>query len=671
MTRDNPEERLEAPADFAGPIANRGCTDVLCTLLLLAMWVGMTALGVYSIQNGDVDLVTNPMDYSGNLCGVNNEGRNGSTEADMTDYPYLYYVNSALTGVCVKTCPDLNPDNAANESSVDFTTLVTYDGLFQLTDRDDDQKHAMAASAIEVADYSSSPYKQTCDQNACYPGADLGFFNATLAFAGEGINFGFGYAFFAVDTDDFLNRCVPKLDAVAEVLEASGVDETFDFLNQFPFFESFFGDLWRAKAWILGFGFPVSFVMGFAYLFVLGLSGLLSIVVWGSILLTNALFYFAGWYLLSQANAWEDEDPLTKEADIIQYTKIGSYVIFALAGLYTLFTCYIRKEIQLSLGTVKEAAKAVEQMPAITLFPILECAGFITFFIVWMYYALWMASLGDTRTKIMSTSFSDITYPSREFVYDDMIVGFGWYHLFCLFWTYEFIIALGQIIVAMSVAKWYFTRDKSEINSLTVISSIRKSLFFHAGTAAFGGLILAIISIIRAIIAKLQHEAKKTENKVAECIACSCSCCFYCLDKCVRFLNKHAYIQTAIFGTSFCTSSKEAFFLVLRNALKLGTLHYVSAIVVGIGKLFITVVTTLSCYALMDHFDAADYLKNIESPTVLVAVLSYIVADTFLDIFDFGVTTVLVCFLADDEMFEEGEAFADGSLKTLIDDWGK
>ena len=32
----------------------------------------------------------------------------------------------------------------------------------------------------------------------------------------------------------------------------------------------------------------------------------------------------------------------------------------------------------------------------------------------------------------------------------------------------------------------------------------------------------------------------------------------------MKFLNKNAYIQTAIFGTSFCTSSKEAFFLILR-----------------------------------------------------------------------------------------------------------
>lgn len=50
----------------------------------------------------------------------------------------------------------------------------------------------------------------------------------------------------------------------------------------------------------------------------------------------------------------------------------------------------------------------------------------------------------------------------------------------------QFIIALGQIVVAMAISTWYFTRDKSTINSSTVFSSIRLASFYHTGTAAFG-----------------------------------------------------------------------------------------------------------------------------------------------------------------------------------------
>lgn len=38
-------ERFEAPADFDGPVAERGCTDVLFALLMVLCWLAMTGIG--------------------------------------------------------------------------------------------------------------------------------------------------------------------------------------------------------------------------------------------------------------------------------------------------------------------------------------------------------------------------------------------------------------------------------------------------------------------------------------------------------------------------------------------------------------------------------------------------------------------------------------------------
>ena len=52
----------------------------------------------------------------------------------------------------------------------------------------------------------------------------------------------------------------------------------------------------------------------------------------------------------------------------------------------------------------------------------------------------------------------------------------AWYMLFSWFWTTEFIYAMGQLVVAMAVATWYFSKDKAkEIGNSTVWSSIRNS----------------------------------------------------------------------------------------------------------------------------------------------------------------------------------------------------
>ena len=52
-----------------------------------------------------------------------------------------------------------------------------------------------------------------------------------------------------------------------------------------------------------------------------------------------------------------------------------------------------------------------------------------------------------------------------------------------------------QIVIAMSVASWYFARNKSHVGSLTVVASVGKTFVFHIGTAAFGALIVAIVEV--------------------------------------------------------------------------------------------------------------------------------------------------------------------------------
>jgi len=40
------------------------------------------------------------------------------------------------------------------------------------------------------------------------------------------------------------------------------------------------------------------------------------------------------------------------------------------------------------------------------------------------------------------------------------------------------------------------------------------------------------------------------------------------LEKFLKFLNKNAYIMIAVHGKNFCTSAKNAFFLLMRNIVR-------------------------------------------------------------------------------------------------------
>lgn len=252
MAKRDPTQKLEAPPDFDGPNKNRGCTDLLCTLLLLAMWAAMTYLGVTSIQSGDYRIITNPMDYDGNVCGIENK-RGNMTGKDMTEYPYLYYVNLVGGGVCVKECPDLTPPDNPNETmALDPYTLITYAGIFQL-----EGFSSMDPNFIQVADYSDNDLEKACTPNTCFPNNDP----VTAYFADDGINQGYGYAFYVLDTRDFLNRCFPSLESFQTIQNQTGADLIgIEELEDFGFWERFYGDVWTARAWILGFGFGASLV---------------------------------------------------------------------------------------------------------------------------------------------------------------------------------------------------------------------------------------------------------------------------------------------------------------------------------------------------------------------------------------------------------------------------
>ena len=77
------------------------------------------------------------------------------------------------------------------------------------------------------------------------------------------------------------------------------------------------------------------------------------------------------------------------------------------------------------------------------------------------------------------------------------------------------------------------------------------------------------------------------DNKIVKAVMCVCKCCFWCLEKFMKFLNRNAYIMCAVSGKNFCTSAKEAFFLLLRNAARLAVLTGVVNFLMFLSKIVV------------------------------------------------------------------------------------
>jgi hypothetical protein len=124
-----------------------------------------------------------------------------------------------------------------------------------------------------------------------------------------------------------------------------------------------------------------------------------------------------------------------------------------------------------------------------------------------------------------------------------------------------------------------------------------------------GAFLVAVITMIRVIFEYIVYQYEKTEMKdniVFKCVTCYVRCILKCLDACIKFINKNAYIQVALHNRAFCTAAKESFFLMARNAARFNAVQWTGAILLFIGKLLICT----SCAFLTVVLVKAQYPQN-------------------------------------------------------------
>jgi len=537
---------------------------------------------------------------------IDYKGRVCGIDAGVMGKYQLYYVRNDGTGVCVSECPQ------KTNTSVIFACVDKID----------------IPEAVQIAGDTS---------------------NDALVMEG------FGYCQYAYQSYDVLSYCLYEDPQMKNAI-SNTVDSTF--------LAQLMGDVWKTKNYIFGFGFAVSLCLSFLYLVLIRIPGVMDIMVWGIIAAIFAAFIGLGAYGWQTATHWDYAN--TKSDQYILGMKVISIVLIILGVLWAALICFMRKRILLAEGVCKQGARCMFGMPIIILYPILQVTGFVLFMVPWVAYVLYTASMGTYKVIDTGTFQTKVYEFSKEQKY--MFLFF----IFCFYWTSEFIIALGQITVALCASTWYFTphANKSDVGNSTVIKSAGKALWYHSGTAAFGSLVIAIVKTIRAVLAYLQAKAQKSGNKIAEAVLCCCQCCMWCLEKCLKFLSKNAYIMTAISSYSFCEAAKEAFTLIATNVARMASVGIVSEILLFVLKIFVSLGTVALSYILMDNVrvngvSVAGELNSLALPCALIFIIAYCIAQIFVEIFGMIISTLMLCFVFDEEKL--GGKYADNELKTFVD----
>lgn len=368
-----------------------------------------------------------------------------------------------------------------------------------------------------------------------------------------------------------------------------------------------------------------------------------AIIIWavliivgiGTIILTSFLWYT--WHQRKkEAEELSDDDP-QKEGKM-QSQK--SWLIAAIIStifmiLYLLIVIIMRKRIGLVAALFKEAGKALGAMPLLLIQPLW------TFIVLVIVCALMIVGYFFLHTsgqpEVNKSGY--VTYPLNTFF---QIM--RWYHLFAFFWLTQFVISCQHIVIAGAVATWFFTRDKNHLGA-PILISIKNVIRYHLGSVAFGSFIIAVIKLIRFIMKQVENYLKRQQNPASFILKC-CQCCLACFESFLKFLNKNAYIEIAIYGYSFCTAAKEALRTLTNNALRVGAINSVGDFVLFVGKAGITIAVG---FIAMEMIKKKDGLYYEWSPIVIACIFAFLVSHAFLSIYEMAIDTLFLCFCEDCE----------------------
>uniref|UniRef100_A0A8D3DP83 Choline transporter-like protein n=1 Tax=Scophthalmus maximus TaxID=52904 RepID=A0A8D3DP83_SCOMX len=628
---------------FKGPIHDRGCTDVLCCILFILALLGYFAVGILAWSQGDPRKVIYPTDSRGQFCG--------QAGTPLEKKPLLLYFNilkcasplvllefqCPTTQLCVESCPDrhltLVKAKLGSKEDHEYYKQFCKDGPFYFTQSPPEILRDGLCPALLMP---SKAFTRRClPALGTMKGGVVVVGNETTFDSGQGVNIN-----------------------ATDVLEASKKSNVAVEARQVAM--RIFEDYTQSWHWIL-LGLVIAMLV--SLIFIVLLRFLAGVMVWIMIVLVILVIGYGIFHCYMEFASLKGEPgadvtirDLGLQTDFsvylqIRQTWLAFMIILAIVEfIIILLLIFLRKRILIAIALIKEASRAVGHVMSSLFYPLLTFALLAVVIAYWAVTATFNTSNASAQCPDAECLFA---FYGGESIYHKYLILFQFYNVFLFFWCANFVTALGQVTLSGAFASYYWAFKKPDhIPAYPIFASLGRALRYHAGSLAFGSLILSVVQVIRVILEYLDQKLKGAQNKFAKFLLSCMKCCFWCLEKCIKFLNRNAYIMIAIYGKSFCPSARDAFFLLMRNILRVAVLDKVTDFLLFLGKLLIVgIVGIFSFFFFSGRIkaveDAAPSLNYYWVPIMTVVVGSYLIAHGFFSVYAMCVDTLFLCFCED------------------------
>uniref|UniRef100_UPI00358ECE7D choline transporter-like protein 5 isoform X3 n=1 Tax=Myxine glutinosa TaxID=7769 RepID=UPI00358ECE7D len=678
---------------FRGPIKKRSCTDIICCIFFLLFIVVYVFVGIVAWTHGDPRQVLHPIDSYGKYCG----------QEKNADKPFLLYfnilkcVNPAVLlnlqcpthQICVKECPKKSHTliGAQKNNFKNYQKYCTPDFKPELhTPISEILSKDLCPSAV----ISSKPF-----MNRCFPNLVTDKGKVTIS-GNETVM----YNHELVNVTDIQNAA----KGVTKFIDARRVGMKI------------FEDFSKSWYWVI-LGLVIALILSLFFLILLRfLAGVLVwIVIVGVIGVIGYGIFHCFWEYQVKLKGRPGAD--NKITDIGFQTDFRVYLqlrdtwlafmilLCILEVIIILMLIFLRNRILIAIGIIRESSRAVAKVMSSLLYPLVTFVLLSVCVFYWAITSLYLATSGVPVYKVFvppgpASKYEDCKqYNStvcdlKDFKDSEvhrachaarcLFVSFGgeglyhqsifWlqiYNIFAFLWIMNFVIALGHCTLAGAFASYYWAFNKpKDIPPMPIFTAFSRALRYHVGSLAFGSFILAIVQLIRVLLEYIDHRLHVSENKVAKFIMCCLKCCFWCLEKFVKFLNRNAYIMVAIYGTNFCRSAKNAFCLLMRNVVRVVVIDLVTDFLLMLGKLLVVgSVGILAFFFFTGKISIGQHTPSLNYywvPILTVVIGSYMIAHGFFSVYNMCIDTLFLCFLEDLERNDGSEEHPYYMSKSLM-----
>ncbi|XP_063151003.1 choline transporter-like protein 1 isoform X2 [Candoia aspera] len=585
------------------PLEDRSCTDIPWLLLFILFCIGMGFICGFSIATGAAARLVSGYDSYGNICGQKNVKIEGidNSGLDLTEKKFVFFLEPCNVdlvhrkiksiALCVSACP-----RSELKTLADVQKFADTNGS------------ALCSYELKPSEYTTHlSAAKLCPKLPVPESAPIPFFH----------------------------RCAPvNISCYTKFAEA-----LITFVSDSSVLHRLISGVMTCKEIILGLCL-LSLVLSMILMVIIRyisrvLVWILTIlVVLGSLGGTGVL-----WWLY--VKMWKSPSG-TLTAEQLQIAKDNRQALLIYAIGATIFTVILllimlvmRKRVALTIALFHVAGKVFIHLPLLVFQPFWTFFALILFWIYWIMVLLFLGIAGSPVQNEQGFVEFRVAGPLKYM---------WWYHLVGLVWISEFILACQQMTVAGAVVTYYFTREKRNLPLTPILASVSRLICYHLGTVAKGSFIITLVKIPRMILMYIHTQVKGKENCCARCILKACICCLWCVEKCLTYLNQNAYTATAINSTNFCTSAKDAFVILVENALRVAAINTVGDFMLFLGKVLIVCSTGLAGIMLLNY--QRDYTVWV-LPLVIVCLFAFLVAHCFLSIHEMVVDVLFLCFAID------------------------